>query len=265
MKSAKLKPFDKYEYYLDSVQSPDEDVKFLRRTYKEATGKLPKIMREDFCGTFNLTCEWVKLDKSHLGIGVDLDPEPLEYGKTHNFLALKQSEKERVTLLQENVLTPTLPKADIINALNFSYWIFKKREDLKKYFANCYKTLNDDGVFVVDCFGGSDCQEANEHETEHEDFSYYWDQDSFDPISNEAMFYIHFKRKGEAKRERVFSYDWRMWSIPEVRDLMAEVGFKESVVYWEGTDEEGEGDGEFTLAEVGEECESWVAYIVGKK
>ena len=43
----------------------------------------------------------------------------------------------------------------------------------------------------MDIFGGSECYEANEEETEHDDFSYFWDQDSYDPVTNEAMFYIH--------------------------------------------------------------------------
>ena len=70
---------------------------------------------------------------------------------------------------------------------------------------------------------------SNEEETEHPDegFSYFWDQDSFDPVSNHAKFYIHFKRRGEARQDRVFSYDWRMWSIPEIRDIMEDVGFRE--------------------------------------
>ena len=102
-------------------------------------------------------------------------------------------------------------------------------------------------------------------ETEHEDnnFSYFWDQENYDPITNHAMFHIHFRRHGEAKRKKVFSYDWRLWSIPELRDLLLEAGFSSVKVYWEGTDTEGEGDGEFTEAKVGEECESWIAYIVG--
>lgn len=98
-----------------------------------------------------------------------------------------------------------------------------------------------------------------------EGYSYYWDQDCFDPITNEAQFYIHFKRRGEAKRQEVFSYDWRMWSIPELRDLLVEVGFSATYVYWEGSDKNGEGNGIFTRAERGEECEAWVAYIVAAK
>ena len=107
--------------------------------------------------------------------------------------------------------------------------------------------------------------EPNEEETDHGDVSYYWDQDSFDPVTNEAMFYIHFKRKGEKKREKMFTYDWRMWTIPEIREIMEEAGFKETRVYWEGTTEDGDGDGEFKAVTKGEDCEAWVSYVVGLK
>ena len=107
--------------------------------------------------------------------------------------------------------------------------------------------------------------EPNEHETEHEGYSYYWDQDSYHPLTNHAQFYIHFKRDGEKKREKVFSYDWRLWSIAELKDLLADAGFNDSVIYWEGTDEDGDGDGEFSRTEEGEQCESYVAYVIGRK
>ena len=75
----------------------------------------------------------------------------------------------------------------------------------------------------------------NEEETEHDGFSYFWDQDSYDALTNFGQFYIHFKRKGEKKREKVFSYDWRLWSIPELKECLLEAGFEKTVVYWEGT------------------------------
>ncbi len=263
-----LPAFDKYFYYNASVQSAENDVVFLRSAYEGLRGKKPKIMREDFCGTFALSCEWAKLDKSFESVGVDLDPEPLAYGKKNYLPALTESQQSRLKLVKQNVLTGKLPAADLVCAFNFSYFIFKERKTLGKYFKQVLTSLKKDGVFILDLFGGSRCYEANEEEIEHDvqgGFSYFWDQDSFDPVSNHAQFYIHFKRKGEAKREKCFSYDWRMWSIPELRDLLAEVGFKKTVVYWEGTDRKGEGDGEFTPATVGEECESWIAYIAACK
>lgn len=267
IKSAKKKlpEFDKYEYYIRSVQSPENDVLHLRDTYKELKKKTPRHLREDFCGTFANCCEWVKLHKDNHAYGVDLDPEPIYYGRKNYLSKLKASEAERVHIFEANVLSPDVPRADIIAALNFSYYIFKTRAALKSYFANCLRTLNEDGILLVDSFGGSQCQVANEEETVHKDFSYYWDQDLYDPVNNHGLFYIHFKRKGERKRQRVFTYDWRMWTILEIREVMEEVGFRKTHVYWEGTTKSGEGDGNFKRVNAGEECEAWIAYIVGEK
>lgn len=265
-KKPQLEAFDKYAYYRRSVQAPDHDVLFFRETYKELrSGKAPKTLREDFCGTFSICCEWVKLDPKNSAVGVDLDPEPIAYGREHYLPMLSSEQQKRVQIIEENVLNPKLPKADIVCAMNFSHFIFKERSLMTAYFRNCYETLNSGGILIADCFGGSRCQEANEEETEHKDFSYFWDQDSFDPVTNFATFYIHFKRKGEKKREKVFSYDWRMWSIPELREMMKGAGFKKAHVYWEGTAKNGEGNGVFTRTEKGEECEAWIAYIVGEK
>jgi len=264
---APTEEFDKYSYYKKSVQSPEEDVQFLEKVYRELTKKNPQIMREDFCGTYALCCEWTRLNPDYKAVGVDIDEEPLEYGKRVNYSALNEGEKDRILIKKQNVLEGNLPDADIACALNFSYFCFKERDTLKKYLKASLDSLNESGLLFLDCFGGSKCCEANEEETEHEEekFSYFWDQDSFDPVTNFAQFYIHFKRYGEKKREQVFSYDWRMWSIPELRDLLLEVGFKDVHVYWEESDEDGDGNGVFSRVDVGEECEAWVAYLVAQK
>ena len=43
------------------------------------------ILREDFCGTFAICCEWAKSGATFEAHGVDLDPEPLQYGKERYF------------------------------------------------------------------------------------------------------------------------------------------------------------------------------------
>ena len=54
--------------------------------------------------------------------------------------------------------------------------------------------------------------------------------------------------------------------LPEIQELLLEAGFSDTVIYWEGTDDEtGEGDGEWAVSKRGEACEGWVAYIVGIK
>ena len=199
-----------------------------------------------FCGTFSICCEWSKLGPKYRAFGIDLDSEPILYGMNHYMPKLAPAQRERVKIQQMDVLNPGLPKTDIIAAMNFSHYIFKDRSMMKSYFHNCHSTLNSGGILIADCFGGSQCYEANEEETKHKDFTYFWDQASFDPVSNHAMFYIHFKPKGQKKVEKVFTYDWRMWSIPELREMMMETGFRKTHVYWEGTTKKGEGDGIFT-------------------
>lgn len=264
-KKSPKRVFDKYEYYSKAVQSAENDVVFLRKAYRELRAKDPKVLREDFCGTFSLSCEWVKLNPRFEAFGVDLDPEPLEYGRLKHLPKLKPDQVKRLHLMEGNVLLSTLPQADLAIAMNFSYYIFKTRELMKQYFTNVYKSLKKDGVFILDCFGGSQCYDAIEETTDHKSFKYYWDQTGFDPVTNRALFHIHFKLKGQKKVERVFTYDWRMWSIPELRELLHEVGFKRSHVYWEGTTRAGEGDGVFTRTEKGEACLSWIAYIAAEK
>ena len=261
----KLPPYDRYALYQRAVQSPDVDCKFISDVYREVRGKRPQDMREDFCGTFMLCCEWVRQSRNHRAFGIDLDPEPLEYGRENNLSKLRAEQAQRVSIHQGSVLTARVQPVDVVVAMNFSYYIFKSRMMLKRYFKRALQGLRHDGVFVVDCFGGTDCQQANIEETKIAGLTYYWDQVSFDPVSNEALFHIHFKRNGEKRRNKVFTYDWRMWTIPEIREAMLEAGFRKSHIYWEGTTRSGEGDGNFKRVEKGEECDGWVAYVVGEK
>ena len=259
------KAFDKYWYYRHSVQSPDIDVRFMRNCYRKLKKKNAYVFREDFCFTFALSCEWVKLGKTYRSFAIDIDDKPLKYGRENNLIHLNSHQQKRVRVIHSNVLKRNIAKADIISALNFSYFIFKDRKDLKRYFLNCLNSLNTNGVLILDCFGGSECLQANEEKVNYRSFTYYWDQKSFDPISHRAVFHIHYKRRGEKKRKKVFSYDWRFWTIPEIQDLLQEVGFRKTHIYWEGTDKKGKGNSQFTRRKKGEECESWVAYIMSEK
>ena len=265
MKKKKLKKFDKYWYYRHSVQSPDQDVRFIEKTYLTLRNRQPCIFREDFSFTFAICCEWVKLGAKHRAVAVDCDKEPLKYGRQNYLPLLKPAQQQRVSVVRSNVLSKCLPHADIIAALNFSYFIFKKRAQMKKYFSYCRKALHNRGLLVLDCFGGTGCFESNEDKEPCDGFTYYWDQINFDPISHEALFRIHYQRPGERKRRNVFTYSWRLWTIPELKDLLKEAGFSKTHVYWEGSHRDGTGNGRFTPVQKGEECESWVAYLIAEK
>lgn len=265
-----LQPFDKYLYYLNSVQSPDENMAFLRTIYLDQRGVVPPglTLREDFCGTFANSCSWVKLGPSYVAHGIDLDPEPIAYGREHYLPELPAEARARVHITEGDVLESPLAKCDLAAALNFSFCFFRERAVLKRYFTRVFESLNEGGVFVLDVMGGPFYQETNEHELELDEptpFSYFLEQESFDPITCEARFHIHFKRKGEPKRKKVFSYTFRMWALPELRDLLLECGFKSVDCYWEGTLDDGEGNGIWSRMKHGEDCDSWLAYLAATR
>lgn len=192
---------------------------------------------------------------------MDLDHETLEWGREHHLVPLGGL-AQRVELIEDNVLHVTEPLADVIAATNFSYFILKTRSELLAYFRVVHKSLAAGGVFVLDIFGGSESQGLEVEEKELENATYIWEQAKFDPISQETLFYIHFEMDDGTSLRKAFTYDWRFWSIREVRELLEEAGFAESLVYWEGTDgDTGEGNGVFRPAKTQENCPGWIAYI----
>tara|TARA_R110002072_G_scaffold1989_2_gene16345 strand:- start:65555 stop:66361 length:807 start_codon:yes stop_codon:yes gene_type:complete len=256
----------KYELYEGSVQCHESDIEFINEQFKKFRGREAKVLREDFGGTGALACDWTKQGSDFQAYAVDLDVEPISYGQKTHYQTLNDEEKERMKYIEGNVLDNFSFKADVLVAFNFSYFIFKKRQLLKDYFQKAYEGLKDDGVFMVDIFGGTECFQECVEETEHDDHSYYWDCDNYNPLTNEVLYYIHFKtHKDKKKYNKVFTYDWRHWSVREITELMEEVGFSKVVTYWEGEDEDGDGDGNFFESTVEENCESWVIYIAGLK
>ena len=262
----KAAKWTKYELYQESVQNPEFEVEFIRETYTHHRKKKPLRMREDFCGTALICCEWARQVPDGKAVGIDLDAPTLKWAADHNLKKLN-SDASRVTLLERDVMDATRVKADIIAALNFSYFIFKKRADLLRYFERAYQALLRDGMLVLDLYGGPEAQVEQEEITEQDSgFDYVWDQALYNPVTGETRCHIHFDFPNGKRMKRAFTYDWRLWTIPEVRDILADAGFKESFVYWEGTDEEDEsGNGEFTQSEKGDDAQSWIAYIVALK
>ncbi len=257
---------DKYDLYQQSVQCPEAEVKLLRKLYKKTRGKKARVLREDFGGTYAVSCEWVKGDKDREAWAIDLDPEPIAWGTANNLTELKDHQKQRVHVVEGNVLDTATPKADIVAAMNFSYFIFKTRDELRDYFKATLDNLADDGILACDMFGGHEVYEDDrEEETPHNGFTYIWDQHKFNPVTHDYLFHIHFAFPDGSQLKKAFSYPWRMWSIPEVRELMLEAGYSRTDVYWEQSDEDGDGNGKYKKQEDGDADPAWLAYIVGVK
>ncbi len=263
MRTNKDTKFDKYALYTAAVQSPSYDAAFLRRLYRELVGKEPQMLREDFCGAHALARAWIRLGLNKRAAGVDIDREALDYGIARQSEELAPAQASRLSVVQGDVLTTRLPKAHIVCAFNFSYFCFHERKTLVRYFTRVKRSLERGGIFVVDIFGGPDNCEPTIDRRRIPGMRYLFEQESFDPISNRARFHIHLQPNGKRMHKRVFSYDWRMWTMPEVREAMEEAGFSQTLVYWEGTARNGRGNGRYHRRERGEPCRVWTAYVVG--
>lgn len=261
------KTADKYVLYQRAVQSAQQDADFLYDTYTAIRGISPTHFREDFCGTCLLSAYWVQKNKKCTTESYDIDPEPLQWGLENNLKPLGSAAK-RVKQFEEDARNPSRVAPDVRCAQNFSYWIFKTRHEMLEYFKGVYKDLATDGVFICDLHGGPESMQEMEEETEQEDgsFTYVWDQDSINHITGEARLHIHFRFPDGSEMKDAFTYDWRLWGLPELREILVEAGFKSVDCYWEGTDADGEsGDGIFVKTDDGEACLSFVAYLVACK
>ncbi|MFQ5789378.1 MAG: class I SAM-dependent methyltransferase [Acidobacteriota bacterium] len=257
---------DKHILYQQSVQAPEEDSRFFAGYFKKATGRPARVLREDFCGTAILSCEYVRLHRENLAVGVDLHGPTLEWARKHNLSQLTEDQRRRIRLIEGDVLHVRAPRADLIVALNFSYSVFKSRRVLGAYVRNAYRSLTSNGLLIMDAWGGSQTQELLEERRRLKGFTYIWDQADFDPMTHHILCKIHFEFRDGSRMRNAFVYDWRLWTLPELQELMAEAGFRDVHVLWEGTNRKtGKGNGVFRRARRGGDELSWIAYVVGQR
>lgn len=257
---------DRHYLYQESVQDTEAEIDFVEETWAELRRRPAELLREDFCGTANTACEWVRRSDIHCAIGIDLDTEVLDWGILNNLAQLDEEQQTRISLYEEDVLTAETEPADIVLAMNFSYYLFMDRRDLRAYFESVYGGLVDDGIFFLDAYGGYDAPKNLVEERACDGFTYIWEQADFNPIDSCMECMIHFGFPDGSRLDRAFSYRWRLWTLPEIRELLYEAGFTDVTIYWEGTDEErNEGNGVYEPAEVGDADPGWVCYIVAQR
>lgn len=257
---------DRHILYQQSVQCPEAEIDFVEEQFKSIRGRKASILREDFCGTAYTACEWIKRRKTNRAFGVDLDNEVLNWGRTHNVQALDKEQQTRISLMQANVLEANMPGVEVVLAMNFSYWILLTRKNVLNYFKHVHDSLASDGLFFLDCYGGYKAPKVIKEKRKLDGFTYIWHQAAFDPVSSEMTCHIHFKFPDKSKIKKAFSYTWRLWTLPEIREMLEETGFSKVAIHWEQSDDEtGEGNGEFRIVEKGSPDPGWVTYIVAEK
>ncbi len=261
---------DRHVLYQKSVQDPAAEIEFLDEKFSRLRGRRPMRLREDFCGTALLATAWARSHPRRTAVAVDLDRETLEWGRRHNVEAGGPELARRVELIEADVLEVETAPVDVLCAFNFSYYIFQERERLLAYLRRARGALAPGGILVMDCYGGTESGTTGEEEREVDGFAYVWEQAEFNPISHRGTCYIHFRFPDGSELPRAFSYHWRMWSLPELRELLDEAGFAAVHVYWEEFEEGEPGDeylvgtGRYREVVEVENQESWIAYLIAE-
>jgi SAM-dependent methyltransferase len=265
---------DRLMLYSPAVQHVEHDVDALNAIYRNRNGRAPRRLREDFCGTAALACEWVKRGPARQAWGVDLHAGTLRWARRHRLPGLGEAAR-RLTLVHGDARQITRPRVDMILALNFSYWVFKTRDTLRGYFRAARASLAPGGLLCVDAFGGSDsCRPMVESRRIRASrgpggeripgFRYTWEQRDFNPVDHHLRCWIHFRLDDGRQMRRAFSYDWRMWTLPELRELLTEAGFREAIVYVQDWDEQAHQDMDtYSRRRRFENQLSWLAFVVG--
>jgi cyclopropane fatty-acyl-phospholipid synthase-like methyltransferase len=265
---------DRHALYEASVQSADHDLDFFERVYRRHRGHTFRRLREDFCGTAMLACAWALRRPENLSWGVDLDRATLAWGRRQHLARMHEAAR-RVTLMKADVCAVTRPRVDVVTAMNFSYWVFKRRAELRDYFRAVRRSLDRGGLFIGNLYGGSGAMEPLVEKrriipSQGPDglrlpaFTYVWEQASFNPINHDLKCHIHFKFSDGTEMKRAFTYDWRMWTLPELQELLAEAGFASSEVYVEGWNHEKNEPADFYRRRTSfDNQEGWLAFIIG--
>lgn len=257
---------DRHQLYTDAVQNVESEIDFVDETYKSLRKRKAVRLREDFCGTAQTSAEWVRRRPTNTAIGLDLDEPTLQWGRDNVLSTLTDEQRERLILKKRDVRDPGKRgrDMDIILAMNFSYNALMQRADLLAYFKAARKSLAPGGLFIMDCYGGYESLMEQEERRACRGFTYVWEQVKYNPIDATLDTAIHFEFKDGTEMRNAFTYHWRLWTLSELRDILAEAGFAKTTVYWEGDDGKGGGDGNFKPATKGDADASWIAYIVSE-
>jgi hypothetical protein len=253
---------DPHDCYERAVQHPPFDAAFVARTFRQLRGRPARVLREDFCGTAALCAAWVKRHPENRAYGIDLDGPTLEWGIERHLRPLGRR-AARVTLIRRDVRERFAFRADAVAAFNFSYFTFRDPDSLRHYFRCARAGLVRDGALYLDLFGGPESMMLRRERSRRRGFTYVWDQAAFNPITHEITCHIDFEFRDGSALRRVFTYHWRLWTIPELIRLAREAGFADAVCYWEGTDHrKGEGNGVYRPTRRGDNAKAFIAYLV---
>ncbi|KAL6616407.1 hypothetical protein ACP70R_038677 [Stipagrostis hirtigluma subsp. patula] len=212
----------------------------------------------------------VKQKVSDLVQGLHVDNDNGSSGSN----SYEQSDPANPKCIAHLMSQAALPGRDIICAFNYSCCCLHSRKDLVLYFRHTLNALSKrGGIFVMDVYGGASSERKLRLQRKFPSFTYFWEQEEFDIISRQTRISLHFQAGKKQMLRHAFTYHWRLWSIPEIKDCLEEAGFK-SIHVWirempntqsSGNAKEYNADRDVKYEESKRfnQGDAWNAYVVG--
>lgn len=225
MDAGTLTALDLYER---TVQDPERTVELLRALH----GGDPRVLGEDFAGTAALSRAWVRAIEGGRAHATDLDPARLAHAP-----------HPRVATHALDVRAPELARhgpCDVVHAGNFSLGELHARAELLGWARTARARLAPGGIVAADTYGGESAWrrgvlERRRFEPDGLEIRWLWEQRSANPLSAEVVNALSFRvlRAGDVVLDLpdAFVYRWRLWSAPELVDVLGEAGFRRAEVH----------------------------------
>ncbi len=228
------------------------------------------LLREDFAGTCAVASAWVTMGPDHQAMAIESHGPTVRWAQRVTESELGQ-QAEDLHIVEADVLDVDGPKVDVTCALNFSTFICHDRAALKRYFQSARRGLKRGGLLVVDAYGGPGAMRTGTQTREVPadcgegfGFTYHWEQRGFEPISHRTSCRIHFTLSDGRHLDSAFIYRWRLWTLPELIELMLESGFKGAEAWCDRLDPATEtSDGRYRPVRKMPARDDWVAYVIG--
>lgn len=220
----------RYDLYELAAQAPVAEAAFLRAVHAHN----PEVLAEDFAGPCGIARAWLTLADHHRAICTDLDHEPLDHARDRTLRDLGAGALARIDFHSCDVRT-TKGRADIIASLNFAVGELHDRPALLTYLRHALARLHPKGILVCDTYAGPDAlvpgSYDQEIDTDHGTVHYTWRQVEADPLTHRVRNAMDFRLPDGKRMPDAFTYDWRLWTIPELRDACREAGFPRTQVF----------------------------------
>ncbi len=257
--------WDIHSLYELCAQNPPRDAKLLRAIHATSSVRKPSAnltLGEDFCGTAALSRAWTSLSPTFRAIAVDIDTPTIARATRDS------ANHTNIKLIRADVRKVKDP-VDLIAVLNFSICELHTRRGLLAYFKHAHSRLaKRKGTLICDLYGGADSYQTGLldqtisppkfmpypgghagatsaerspqlNPARNDRILYSWEQRTADPLTARVVNAMHFDvtpgGKSKSAKHQVFLdafvYDWRLWTIPELREAMHEAGFKHTAVY----------------------------------